>query len=1514
MEPEKPAKGSSPRQRDVLSRNRRPRNIKLPLAGGPGAAESTENFHLGVKVGWPDKLGRPPFTSHLPSLLCQAAGNPCPEVISGCFKVDALSLAECLGFAWLFYTMLGFPMVNSKGTGNLFYPRAADATERDVSAFRHKARVDRGNRRLIEGGLAYRQPALGEGEGVGQWDTSRKSLHGKVRVDPRQLFHERWGQRVDAVLQAWRLHVVRCNTRRCCWDEAEARAVAAARAKLLEEGLACWASAAQQSWAQRRAAQLLTEQRWQRQIQDAFAAWSQECPRQATPSQLIAHPELFFPSSESSISASSYTSSEGPSSLRPRAQQLAFLRSFRVDVRLRARAAFGAWRSAAGLRRQKAVMLDVVDGWQKTSQGLSARLLFSTWRATTRRRKQLECAARCLQHRAASNMLRFVVLQWFAACRLVGWRRMFAQHLSRRDLHSIWGFWVLACSISKAERSQLAALDRQVGYLHKAQTQAERLSEQPLHEAETAMLALVRWKAFCQQGRASRTIDELKQALLNTESHAKVMLGDAMDDWQKTSQGLSARLLFSTWRAMTRRRKQLECAARCLQHRAASNMLRFVVLQWCAACRLVGGRRMFAQHLSRRDLHSIWGFWVLACSISKAERSQLAALDRQVGYMHKAQTQAERLSEQPLHEAETAMLALVRWKAFRQQGRASRTIDELKQALLNTESHAKVMLGDAMDDWQKTSQGLSARLLFSTWRATTRRRKQLECAARCLQHRAASNMLRFVVLQWCAACRLVGGRRMFAQHLSRRDLHSIWGFWVLACSISKADRSQLAALDRQVGYMHKAQTQAERLSEQPLHEAETAMLALVRWKAFCQQGRASRTIDELKQALLNTESHAKVMLGDAMDDWQKTSQGLSARLLFSTWRAMTRQRKQLEYAARCLQHRAASNMLRFVVLQWCAACRLVGGRRMFAQHLSRRDLHSIWVFWVLACSISKAECSQSATVQWKDWHRHHQSRLALAWAAWILEAQTQRLKIQRQETVSLLLREAGALQLQVTWLLWCHFARISSRATRRFEGLMAAWHRSKGLGLLLMAFQCWALPEPAPRLQLEDPPEAQTREEAPSLAIFLAWRLLTVQSLRLQEAPQKARHLDSVSAILRGLAEGSLLRAAFVSWHEELRDAAETALCQCLEGWVERQQAAASWAVAAVQQMAFHAWRGWRRRQAWSLRICGRLQQSERLCWLARCFGSWACAELPRPSSAVLQPTALPSSPSSISRASEAGSGVRSSSAAGPPQPEEEAEEAEEAEAAECSAQPEEEQVPDLVFQPILDPKEEASGKSTAPPVADGSERLDSTSFPPVSREESILKRIYLKRTPVLRMVMNRWWEACLSKGMQDLRLPSPQRRAAEPEMRPPSPDAKSPSRPASPDKSESPLRARRRRAASLARLLEEAEAAAHEAAPAKKAPLRERQLEENLRWGDETWMLARASGRMGGIALAVEKQVQEGLACANCMAFARVTPLRGIRVRPERDPERDPERGFACLCKASLAALVLAGACALHP
>lgn len=49
-------------------------------------------------------------------------------------------------------------------------------------------------------------------------------------------------------------------------------------------------------------------------------------------------------------------------------------------------------------------------------------------------------------------------------------------------------------------------------------------------------------------------------------------------------------------------------------------------------------------------------------------------------------------------------------------------------------------------------------------------------------------------------------------------------------------------------------------------------------------------------------------------------------------------------------------------------------------------------------------------------------------------------------------------QLQVTWLLWCHFARISSRATRRFEGLMAAWHRSKGLGLLLMAFQCWALP------------------------------------------------------------------------------------------------------------------------------------------------------------------------------------------------------------------------------------------------------------------------------------------------------------------------------------------------------------------------------------------------------------------------------------------------------------------------
>ncbi|CAJ1337541.1 unnamed protein product [Effrenium voratum] len=295
---------------------------------------------------------------------------------------------------------------------------------------------------------------------------------------------------------------------------------------------------------------------------------------------------------------------------------------------------------------------------------------------------------------------------------------------------------------------------------------------------------------------------------------------------------------------------------------------------------------------------------------------------------------------------------------------------------------------------------------------------------------------------------------------------------------------------------------------------------------------------------------------------------------------------------------------------------------------------------------------------------------------------------------------------------------------------------------------------------------------------------------------------------------------------------------------------------------AFGAWKSaaeLRRQKAWSLQICGRLQQSERLCWLARCFGSWACAELPRPSSAVLQPTALPSSPSSISRASEAGSGVRSSSAAGPPQPEEEAEEAEEAEAeaAECSAQPEEEQVPDLVFQPILDPKEEASGKSTAPPVADGSERLDSTNFPPVSREESILKRIYLKRTPVLRMVMNRWWEACLSKGMQDLRLPSPQRRAAEPEMRP-----------ASPDKSESPLRARRRRAASLARLLEEAEAAAHEAAPAKKAPLRERQLEENLRWGDETWMLAKTRG------LCKRK------ACTEPLTWTKSCPERAVAAR----------------------------------
>ena len=54
-------------------------------------------------------------------------------------------------------------------------------------------------------------------------------------------------------------------------------------------------------------------------------------------------------------------------------------------------------------------------------------------------------------------------------------------------------------------------------------------------------------------------------------------------------------------------------------------------------------------------------------------------------------------------------------------------------------------------------------------------------------------------------------------------------------------------------------------------------------------------------------------------------------------------------------------------------------------------------------------------------------------------------------------------------------------------------------------------------------------------------------------------------------------------------------------------------------------------------------------------------------------------------------------------------------------------------------------------------------------------------------------------------------------------------------------------------------------------------------------------------------------MACANCMASARVTPLRGIRVRPERDwlrlplllplrgtrarAERDPERATPARC-----------------
>ncbi|CAE7945237.1 unnamed protein product [Symbiodinium sp. KB8] len=181
--------------------------------------------------------------------------------------------------------------------------------------------------------------------------------------------------------------------------------------------------------------------------------------------------------------------------------------------------------------------------------------------------------------------------------------------------------------------------------------------------------------------------------------------------------------------------------------------------------------------------------------------------------------------------------------------------------------------------------------------------------------------------------------------------------------------------------------------------------------------------------------------------------------------------------------------------------------------------------------------------------------------------------------------------------------------------------------------------------------------------------------------------------------------------------------------------------------------------------------------------------------------------------------------------------------------QPEEEQVP-AVYQPIMTPANgPLAGHCTR--SSSSSSNLDSVQRPAISNVEDLHRRLYVEQASLMR-----WWDMSLAGQLRlvELRAPLVERHAC-PESRLPAashPDQLSRQRAAS-----SSLVRPAGRAACLARLLQEAETAALHAVKVSAsgaghahkenmlendiAPTPAKAEDDERRWGDETWLLAKS-------------------------------------------------------------------------
>lgn len=212
--------------------------------------------------------------------------------------------------------------------------------------------------------------------------------------------------------------------------------------------------------------------------------------------------------------------------------------------------------------------------------------------------------------------------------------------------------------------------------------------------------------------------------------------------------------------------------------------------------------------------------------------------------------------------------------------------------------------------------------------------------------------------------------------------------------------------------------------------------------------------------------------------------------------------------------------------------------------------------------------------------------------------------------------------------------------------------------------------------------------------------------------------------------------------------------------------------------------------------------------------------------------------------------------------------------------QPEEEQVP-AVYQPIMTPangplaghctrssssssnldsvqrSDDASSMAPAPLLPEQGRRLDDLfPRPAISNVEDLHRRLYVEQASLMRRVFHRWWDMSLAGQLRlvELRAPLVERHAC-PESRLPAashPDQLSRQRAAS-----SSLVRPAGRAACLARLLQEAETAALDAVKVSAsgaghahkenmlendiAPTPAKAKDDERRWGDETWLLAKS-------------------------------------------------------------------------